>query len=384
MPGVVGPMSSRPTVAHVVHSLATGGLENGVVNLVNATERDLRHVVVCMTEEGALRPRLRPGVEVVALGKRPGQDPRAFVRLVALLRRMHPAIVHTRNWAAVDAIPAARLAGVRVLVHGEHGREASDPDGRNRRRNRIRRLLAPLVKQFVTVSRDLERWLVEDVRLPGRKVVTIVNGVDLSRFGQGDRRGVRSRLGLAPDATIVGTVGRLDPVKDHAGLLRAFAGLTAAHPDTVLLIAGDGPCRDALTRLTGALGLGERVKLLGDCRDVPGVLSALDLFVLPSIAEGMSNTILEAMASGLPVVATRVGGNPELVEEHVTGRLVPSRDPGSLAEALAVYLDDPHLRAVQGKAARQRATERFGLERMCEGYVDLYRRVLGGRPGTGI
>lgn len=375
-------MISRPTVVHVVHSLETGGLENGVVNLVNTTDRDLRHVIVCMTEEGVLRARLEPAVEVVALGKRPGQDLGAFVRLIALLRRLRPTIVHTRNWAALDAIPAARLAGVRVLVHGEHGREASDPDGRNRRRNRIRRLLAPLVNQFVAVSRDLERWLVEEVRLPARKVTTIVNGVDLSRFGQGDRRVARARLGLPADATVVGTVGRLDPVKDHAGLLRAFAGLTAAHPDALLVIAGDGPCREELTRLTGALGLGERVRLLGDRRDVPGVLSALDLFVLPSIAEGMSNTILEAMASGLPVVATRVGGNPELVEEHVTGRLVPSRDPGALADAVAVYLDDPHVRAVQGKAARQRATERFGLERMCEGYVDLYRRLVGGRAGA--
>jgi len=383
VPDVVGPMISRPVVAHVVHSLQTGGLENGVVNLVNTTGRDLRHVIVCMTEAGALRARLTPGVEVVALGKRPGQDVGAFLRLIGLLRRLRPAVVHTRNWAAFDAIPAARLAGVRVLVHGEHGREASDPDGRNRRRNRIRRLLAPLVSHFITVSRDLERWLVEDVRLPARKVTTIVNGVDLARFGQGDRRGARAQLGLPPDATIVGTVGRLDPVKDHAGLLRAFAGLGTAHPDALLLIAGDGPCRDELARLAGTLGLGERVRLLGDCRDVPGVLTALDLFVLPSIAEGMSNTILEAMASGLPVVATRVGGNPELVEEHVTGRLIRSRDPGVLAEAMAVYLDDPHVRAVHGKAARQRALERFGLERMCEGYVDLYRRLLGGRLATG-
>jgi sugar transferase (PEP-CTERM/EpsH1 system associated) len=376
-------MSSRPVVAHVVHSLHTGGLENGVVNLVNAADRDLRHVIVCMTEAGALRARLKPAVEVVALGKRPGQDVGAFLRLVGHLRRLRPAVVHTRNWPAVDALPAARLAGVRLLVHGEHGREASDPDGRDRRRNRIRRLLAPMVAQFVTVSRDLERWLVEDVGLPARKVTTIVNGVDLARFGHGDRRAARTQLGLPADATIVGTVGRLDPVKDHAGLLRAFAELTALHPDALLLIAGDGPCRDELAGLAFSLGLGERVRLLGNCRDVPGVLAALDLFVLPSIAEGMSNTVLEAMASGLPVVATRVGGNPELVEEHVTGRLIRSRDPRALAEAMAVYLDDPHVRAVHGKAARERAMERFSLERMCEGYVDLYRRLLGGRLATG-
>lgn len=376
-------MTSRPVVAHVMHSLQTGGLENGVVNLVNTTDDRVRHVIVCMTEAGPLRSRVKPAVEVFTLGKRPGQDVGAFLRLLTLLRRIRPAVVHTRNWAAFDAIPAARLAGVRVLVHGEHGREVDDPEGRDTRRNRIRRLFAPLVSQFVTVSRDLERWLVEDVGLPARKVMTIHNGVDLARFGQGDRREARDRLGLPPDATIVGTVGRLDPVKDQAGLLRAFAALTSLHPGAMLVIAGDGPCREELTRLAEALGVEGRVRMLGDCRDVPGVLAALDIFVLPSIAEGMSNTILEAMASALPVVATRVGGNPELVEDHVTGRLVVSRDPKALAEVMAVYLDDAHLRALHGKTARQRVAERFALDRMCESYVELYRRRLGGRPAAG-
>lgn len=376
-------MTARPAVVHVMHSLQTGGLENGVVNLVNTADDGFRHIIVCVTEAGPLRSRVKAAVDVFTLNKRPGHDLGAFLRLRALLRRLRPAIVHTRNWAAFDAIPAARLAGVRVLVHGEHGREVGDPEGRDARRNRIRRLFAPFVSQFVTVSRDLARWLVEDVGLPARKVMTIHNGVDLARFGHGDRREARERLGLPSDTMIVGTVGRLDPVKDQAGLLRAFATVAAEHPGSMLLIAGDGPCREDLSRLVQALGIDGRVRLLGDCRDVPGVLAALDIFALPSIAEGMSNTILEAMASGLPVVATRVGGNPELVEDHVTGRLVVSRDPGALAEAMAAYLDDAHLRALHGKAARQRVTERFSLDRMCESYVDLYRRLLAGRTAAG-
>ena len=172
------------------------------------------------------------------------------------------------------------------------------------------------------------------------------------------------------------TVGRLDPVKDQVGLVRAFAGLVPAHPEAVLVIAGDGPCRDELARVIAELGVADRVRLLGECRDVPGVLAAADVFALPSIAEGMSNTLLEAMAAGLPVVATRVGGNPELVEDGVNGRLVPIREPVALREALASYLDDPHLRAMHGKASRQRAVECFSLERMCQDYTDLYRRLL--------
>jgi sugar transferase (PEP-CTERM/EpsH1 system associated) len=377
-------MSARPVVAHVIHSLATGGLENGVVNLVNHAGADFRHVIVCMTGEGAMRDRLKPGIEVFALGKRPGQDLGAVWRLVTLLARLRPAVVHSRNWPAFDAVPAARLAGVSVVVHGEHGREVTDPHGRNARRNRLRRTLAPLVTRFVTVSRDLERWLVEDVRLPARKVLTIPNGVKLERFGRTSSQEARRRLGLPAEAAIVGTVGRLDPVKDQAALVRAFAALRSGHPEALLILAGEGPCRPDLTRLISELGLAGRVRLLGDCPDVALVLAALDLFVLPSIAEGMSNTLLEAMAAGIPVVATRVGGNPELVEDGAAGRLVPPQDPAALAEVMAGYLDDPHLRTLHGKAARQRATEHFGLDRMCAAYTGLYlrllrRRVTGGR-----
>ena len=376
-------MSERGVVAHVIHSLATGGLENGVVNLVNTAGPELRHVIVCMTGSGTMRDRVKPGVEVFSLGKLPGNDLGAAWRLVKLLRRVRPTIVHSRNWAAFDAVPAARLARVPVVVHGEHGREVSDPHGRNRRRNRVRRLLSPLITRFVTVSRDLERWLVEDVRIPGRKVLTIHNGVQLERFGGSSATEARQALGLPAEALIVGTVGRLDPVKDQAGLLRSFAALLPAHPDAFLVLAGDGPCRPDLLRLVGELGVGRRVRLLGDRPDVPLVLSAMDLFVLPSIAEGMSNTVLEAMATGLPVIATRVGGNPELVEDGATGRLVAPQDPGRLTQAIAGYLEDPHLRAVHGKASRQRATEQFGLDRMCLAYTDLYSRLLPGSATGG-
>jgi len=375
-------MSERPVVAHVIHSLATGGLENGVVNLVNTAGPEFRHVIVCVTGSGAMRDRLKPDVEVFSIGKRPGNDLGAVWRLVSLLRRVRPTVVHSRNWAAFDAIPAAGLARVPVVVHGEHGRESADPHGRNRRRNRLRRILSPLVTRFVAVSRDLERWLVEDVRLPARKVLTIHNGVQLDRFARNSLPEARRALGLPAEALIIGTVGRLDPVKDQAGLVRSFAALLPTHPDAFLVLAGDGPCRPDLSRLIGELGVERRVRLLGDRPDVPLVLSAMDLFVLPSIAEGMSNTVLEAMATGLPVIATRVGGNPELVEDGVTGRLVAPQEPRGLTEAIAGYLEDSHLRAVHGKASRQRATEHFGLERMCLAYTDLYSRLLpGGATG---
>jgi len=368
-----------PLVVHVVNSLAVGGLENGVVNLVNTTAARFRHVIVCMTADGPLHGRLRPEAGVVVLGKRPGQDPWALLRLVRLLRHLRPLIVHSRNWPAVDAIPAARVARVPLVVHGEHGREVADPEGRNLRRNRIRRALAPLVHHFVTVSADLRRWLIEDVRVPAAKVTAIHNGVDLSRFGRAGKLESRMRLSLPADAPIVGTVGRLDPVKDQAGLIQAFAQVRAQHPAALLVVAGDGPCRAELERVAAGLGQRDHVRLLGNRDDIPTVMAALDVFVLPSIAEGISNTILEAMATGLPVVATRVGGNPELIEEGVGGALVPRSDPGALAAAIAAYTGDAELRRRHGQASRQRAIGHFSLERMAQAYANLYTALAATR-----
>lgn len=378
VPDVARPVGPEAVVAHVVHSLGIGGLENGLVNLVNWATPGLRHVIVCMTSNGPFGARLRPGVEVLALDKRSGHDVRTFVKLVRCLRRIRPQVVHSRNWGTIDAVLAARLAGVATIVHGEHGRDFADPDGRDRRRNRLRRFLAPLVSRFVTVSEDLHRWLVRDIGVPARKVVTIHNGVDTTRFAPADRVAARGALGLAPERPLVGTVGRLDPVKDQAGLVRAFARLRAHGGDAALVIAGDGPCRDELVGLVSSLGLGGHAFLLGERQDIPRVLAALDLFVLPSIAEGISNTLLEAMATGLPIVATRVGGNPELVEDGVNGILVPRQNPDALASTIGRYLDDARLRDVHGEASRRRAVERFGLGRMCADYTRLYRTLWAG------
>jgi sugar transferase (PEP-CTERM/EpsH1 system associated) len=377
---MVGPVTTRSLIVHVVNSLETGGLENGVVNLVNVAGERFRHAVICLTTEGSLRNRLKPAVEVLTIGKRPGIDLRAFGRLTLLLRRLRPAVVHSRNWATFDTVVAARLARAPAVVHGEHGRDITDPEGKNPRRTRFRRAFAPLVDRFVAVSRDLERWLVEEIRLPADKVVTIPNGVDLARFGALGRPEARRRLGIPVDRVVVGTVGRLDPVKDQAGLVEAFARLRAKRPDALLVIVGDGPCRALLTGLIARRGLQDHALVLGERRDIPEILAALDVFVLPSIAEGMSNTVLEAMSTGLPVVATRVGGNPELVEDGLTGRLVSPLDPAALAAAIEGYLDDSHLRLLHGKASRQRAVDHFDLTRMAGAYRDLYTAVLEKRP----
>lgn len=371
------PVDRRPRVVQVIPTLRTGGLENVVLRLVTHFDSSLKQGVVTPARTGPLASRFPESVTVVAMGEQHRPDRLNAFRMARVFRSLAPDIVHTRNWTCIDAILGARLAGVRRIVHGEHGREAADPTGADPLRRRVRRALAPLVSRFVTVSQDLNRWLVEEVRVPARKVRTIYNGVDTSRFAPGDRGAARRALGIPPEAGVVGTVGRLDPVKDQAGLMRAVAGIQRARP-TVLVIVGEGPLRRALDGLRDELGLGDRLRLLGERQDIPQILQALDCFALPSVGEGVSNAILEAMATGLPVVATRVGGNVELVRDGETGRLVEVGQPEALARALAGYLSDPVVARRHGAAARARAERDFGLARMLNGYGELYRSLMGG------
>jgi sugar transferase (PEP-CTERM/EpsH1 system associated) len=365
----------------VVPSLRVGGLEKVVLRLVESLGEPFEHIVVTPSGDGPLGRQFPRGVRVIPMAEQHPSDKWNAIRMARLFRTLRPDIVHSRNFTCIDAVIGARLAGVPVVVHGEHGRDASDPEGKNRVRRGLRRLYSPLVTEFVTVSRDLARWLVEDVRVPARKVTHICNGVDTDRFRPADasvadaREAARRALGVAPGPTLVGTVGRLDPVKDHVGLIRAFAdGLSGKH--AVLAIVGDGPTRGQLESLVRELSLGDRVRLVGEHEDVPLLLRGLDVFVLPSIGEGISNAILEAMASGLPVVATRVGGNPELVDDGVTGRLIPARSTDALVEAIRAYVDDPARARRHGAAARERALREFSLDGMLARYTDLYVRHL--------
>jgi sugar transferase (PEP-CTERM/EpsH1 system associated) len=365
-------------VLNIVDSLGIGGTELGLANVIERTREQVEHAVCCVRVSGATAVRLQAhGVPVAELNKAPGNDWSVPLRVARLCRDLAPDIVHTRNWGSIDGIIGARLARVPVVIHGEHGRDVSDPDGTNRRRNRARRVLSAFVDRMVAVSDQLGRWLIEDVGIRARKVSVLENGVDAQKFMRRDNRAaLRARHGYTDGDVVVGTVGRLDPVKNQAGLIEALSALRPAHPRLRVVIAGDGPEREILARQIESAHLGGTATLLGHRDDIPGVLSMLDIFVLPSLGEGMCNTILEAMAAGLPVVATRVGGNPELVVEGVTGALVPARDTGALAAAISRYTTDEPLRHDHGFAGRQRVLKEFTLERMADRYLELYKNEL--------
>lgn len=374
----------RPLIAHVIFRLDWGGLENGLVNLLNRMPEDrFRHAVICLTDYTDFSKRItRPDVELHALRKPPGNSPITHARMLRLLRKLRPAVVHTRNIAALEHQPVAALAGVPVRIQSEHGRNADDPDGNNWKYLTVRRALRPAVHHYVAVSHDLERYLIERIGVPTKRVTHICNGVDTERFHPADS--VPGRIGPAGFAgtgdLIIGTVGRMDPVKDPMNLVRAFIIAAEMAPELAprlrLAMVGDGPLRAEALRSLEAHGLAQQAWLPGALNTIPETLRALDLFVLPSLSEGISNTILEAMASGLPVLATAVGGNPELVTDGFTGALVPRADSGALARAIVDYARQPDVRREQARNARKEALARFSLQVMVDAYTQLYEGQL--------
>lgn len=363
-------------VVHVVFRFGIGGMENGLVNLINRLPQDAYyHHVVALTEcERTFAARVRStNASFHGLGKRPGHDPRVWWRLLVLLRRIRPHVVHSRNLGALEAHVPAWIAGVPVRIHGEHGWDVHDLEGRNERYRWMRRILSVFVHRFVTVSEDLQRYLTGAVGIDSRRISQIYNGVDSERFHPLRKRPERPFT--------IGTVGRLKEVKNQGLLIEAFIRVLDRRPDlrgkVRLTIVGDGPLRSTLREQLAAAGCGDDAVLDGASDDIPAAMRGLDLFVLPSLAEGISNTILEAMATGLPVVATRVGGNVELVRDGETGTLVPSADADALTDALLRYIDQRELAVQHGAAGRRRVERRFSLEAMVAAYDELYRRLAG-------
>jgi sugar transferase (PEP-CTERM/EpsH1 system associated) len=389
-PAKPGTGPGRLRVLHVVPHLMPGGTEYVLLRLIKGLGAQEFEHRICATRGMDPDFAAQHGIEgdqVFVAGRHDLNYQFPFFRLARYMRIFRPHVVHTRNWGGLDAVPAARLARVPVVIHSEHGYEVESLSGIPLRRRLFRRAAYAMTDAVFTNSRELREYHARTAWTSVERIRVIYNGVDTSRFAPQPeaRHRLRQELGFPPDSTVVASVGRIVPIKDHATLLKAAAVAAGRHMDIRVLLVGAGPELPVLQRLANELpGLSGRVLFFGASERVPELLSASDLFALPSLGEGMSNTLLEAMACGLPTVSTRVGGNPELVEEDRTGWLFPVGDVSALAGLLERLSRDSGLRQRLGAAARERAITRFGFEQMTANYRALYleqaarRRVLPG------
>lgn len=380
-------MEKRVTVMHMVDCLNIGGGEMQMVDLLRRIDRDkFRPIVGCLRKEGPLLSALEqieiPVREIPVRGALYyPHSIREMIRLSFFLRKEKVKILHTQDlYSHLVGVPAAILASVPIVITNRLDLGHT----MDRWHRWALRALSPFITKLMANSEGVRRMLITAEKTSPEKIEVIYNGVDLERFDRGAeiqaRRAVR-REPLYPDFhpedRLIGVLANLSPIKGHAVLLEAAVRIIAYCPKAKLIFIGREDCRPALEARARALSIDKRVVFLGSRQDVPRVLSCLEISVLPSLAEGFSNAILESMAAGLPMVATDVGGNREAIVEGETGFLVPPKDPDALADRILRLLEDRTLAEKFGKAGRRRIEEFFTLDRMVSETERFYEELLG-------
>jgi sugar transferase (PEP-CTERM/EpsH1 system associated) len=372
------------TIVQLLHALTVGGAEVLAARLARRLRDEYRFVFVCLDGLGELGEQLRgAGFPVHVLGRRPGLDWRCPLRLARVLGRERADLVHAHQYTPFFYGLMGRLLCRRPpVLFTEHGRWL--PDIRRPRRILANRLLVERRDRIVGVGKSVRQALIRNEGLPARRVGVVYNGIDVHAFGdtRHDRPAVRREIGLGPHDLAILQVARLDHLKDHATAVRALARVARERPEARLVLIGEGPERAKIEACVREYKLAGRVVFLGLRRDVARLLAAADLFLLTSISEGIPLTVLEAMAAGLPVVSTRVGGVPEIVADGQTGLLAPAGDDEALAAVILQLAGNENLRRQLGDAGRERARTRFSEERMVGEYARIYEEMLHGRTGA--
>jgi glycosyltransferase involved in cell wall biosynthesis len=365
-------------VTHAVLHLHTGGLERVVLSLVREGLRLGQRVsVLCLEEPGALAADVAAmGAPVRTIGKCPGLSPRLVGSIRAELAALGTHVLHTHQIGALFyAGPAARRAGVSAVVHTEHGRHY---DARARTRW-LGRWAALWADRYCCVSRDIADAVAARRVAPTRKIEVVPNGIDTTRFARCNASSLRRQLGIPEGAPVIGTVANLREVKRQDVLIRGFARLAGPVGRLPhLLLVGDGPLRQSLEQLARDSGVAPRVHFVGAQSEPERFLHMMDVFALTSRSEGMPLAILEAWAAGLPVVASRVGGLPELIRESQTGLMFESGDDAGLAAHLKTLMSDPARAAQIGAAGQSQVRERHDVSVMAGAYHRHYASLLGG------
>jgi len=367
----------RIEILHLITELDIGGAQKALARLLAHLDRQrFEPTVVCLYNgDKAVAQEIRQlGIPVFDLRMTAKWRFDALWRLYRLLRREHPVILHTWMFhATLIGRLVGILAGVPIRISSRRNVEIGGPV-----REWINRWTLWMDNRVIAVCEEARKAEIHRGGAPPQKVVTIYNGIEVLPLStrEAARENLRAVLGLPPHALLVGIIGRLHPQKGHRVLLEAATHVVARDWQVYFILIGDGPLRHSLEAIAREQGLAGRVHFLGTRHDIPQLLAAMDLFVLSSFWEGMPNAVLEAMATGLPVVATAVGGTPEVVVDGVTGLLVPPRDPVALAQAIERLLADPELRHRMGQAGRERVEQHFSVEQMVRKTEALYEELL--------
>jgi glycosyltransferase involved in cell wall biosynthesis len=367
-------MNRKINLLQITHDLAIGGLQQVVVNLCKSIDRSRFNItVLCLRALGEFAPEVeRCGIPVLLLPQGQKTDYFSFLKVAKIMRERHIDVIHTHNTQPFfDGVIGGLMAGVKTMVHTDHAR--SFPD--KRRYMFAEWVLSHFAHKVVGVSDHTSDNLVRYEHISRKKIVTIPNGIVGTRFRQPiDVEAKRRELGIPPTGPVIGIGARLTEQKGITYLLKALPTVLAQHPSLTVIVAGNGPLLPDLKGEAAALGLEQRVRFVGPRTDMPEIIRLFDIYVLPSLWEGLPIVLLEAMAAGCPIVATRVGGNAVAVSEGRNGLLVPPADPPALAKALSDLLSDAALRQRMSAVGQAMFDRDFSADEMTRKYEALYLR----------
>jgi len=378
-PGVEKMLKYRNTmkILHLIDTFGIGGMENVLINLINKmNESKYNHFICCYNADDNFIQRLsRTDTDITILKKRKGNDLTIPFKIAKICNRKQIDIIHARGWTMyAEGLLASKISpSVKGFIYGFHGKTFEDVLNKKRRRMFMEWFLARFTARIVTLSEGMRDDYASSVYIRKKRITVINNGIDIQKFSKKiDKNKIRKKFGISPEEIVLGCVARLDPVKDLITLLKGYKMAQKCKADISLLIVGDGPCMDQIKKISCKFKLKNKIIFTGMRNNIPELLQLMDVYVQTSLYEGMSNTILEAMAAGLPVIATSVGGNNEIVIHKKTGLLIPPKEPGALSKAINCLYVDPEKRKEYGKQGHLKVKHSFSIKKMVTNYQYLY------------
>lgn len=370
-------------VLKVMHSLVLGGTEKMAYDLISKAREPIAYTVLCLDELGVLGKKIEEqGIPVLVLNRKPGFDVKLIRQFVGILKSGNFQLIHAQQYTPFFYSALSVLVykfffwkTQPKLIFTEHG--IHFPFKKKWKRYYLNPFLFSLAHKITTISHDTKKNLIQYDNYSDQKTLVMYNGIDLSRFSHLQvPSDLKKLLGIHTSGKVIGIVARLDPVKNHPMLFRAFRDYQKMYPDSWLLVVGEGPEEQKLKNLARELSIQSHTIFTGGRSDIPELLQVMDFFVLPSHSEGLSVTLIEAMCAGKPIITTRVGGNPEVIEENTCGYLIPDNDHQSLTEKLIFLSKNPPLSASMGKSGRERAQKLFSLEAVLDKHLKMYQELL--------